>query len=205
MKRLNAPKGWSQLLFAAPTEPWAALRAAAAAGPAGGFARIGGRTALPVPGVRRTRFGDHPPGRRRRGAVPRALGAVQRVGLAPTDPSRPVLADALPCRRPGRTAGRGGDLRAGIPARGCLIRGHGGRNGRENPRVRAFGKTLSGSAMDPENRCGTPKKRAWLRAPVVRPVPGPVVGAPSGALAVSLNVGVPSHDCRGLPPGPGRS
>ena len=32
MKRLNAPKGWSQLLFTAPTEPWAALRAAAAAG-----------------------------------------------------------------------------------------------------------------------------------------------------------------------------
>ena len=32
MKRLSAPKGWSQLLFAAPTEPWAALRAAAAAG-----------------------------------------------------------------------------------------------------------------------------------------------------------------------------
>ena len=32
MKRLSAPKGWSQLLFAAPAEPWAALRAAAAAG-----------------------------------------------------------------------------------------------------------------------------------------------------------------------------
>ena len=32
MKRLNAPKGWSQLLFTAPAEPWAALRAAAAAG-----------------------------------------------------------------------------------------------------------------------------------------------------------------------------
>jgi len=32
MKRLNAPKGWSQLLFTAPTEPWAALRAAAVAG-----------------------------------------------------------------------------------------------------------------------------------------------------------------------------
>ena len=34
MKRLNAPKGWSQLLFVAPSEPWAALRAAAAAGAA---------------------------------------------------------------------------------------------------------------------------------------------------------------------------
>lgn len=34
MKRLNSPKGWSQLLFVAPTEPWAALRAAASAGPA---------------------------------------------------------------------------------------------------------------------------------------------------------------------------
>jgi NADH:ubiquinone oxidoreductase subunit F (NADH-binding) len=34
MKRLNAPKGWSQLLFVAPTEPWAALRAAASAGSA---------------------------------------------------------------------------------------------------------------------------------------------------------------------------
>jgi len=32
MKRLSAPKGWSQLLYAAPAEPWAALRAAAAAG-----------------------------------------------------------------------------------------------------------------------------------------------------------------------------
>ena len=32
MKRISAPKGWSQLLFAAPAEPWAALRAAAAAG-----------------------------------------------------------------------------------------------------------------------------------------------------------------------------
>jgi len=32
MKRLSAPKGWSQLLFAAPAEPWAALRTAAAAG-----------------------------------------------------------------------------------------------------------------------------------------------------------------------------
>jgi len=32
MKRLIAPKGWSQLLFAAPAEPWAALRAAASAG-----------------------------------------------------------------------------------------------------------------------------------------------------------------------------
>lgn len=34
MKRLTAPKGWSQLLFAQSPEPWAALRAAAAAGPA---------------------------------------------------------------------------------------------------------------------------------------------------------------------------
>ena len=34
MKRLTAPKGWSQLLFAPSPEPWAALRAAAAAGPA---------------------------------------------------------------------------------------------------------------------------------------------------------------------------
>jgi len=34
VKRLNAPKGWSQILFVAPTEPWAALRAAASAGPA---------------------------------------------------------------------------------------------------------------------------------------------------------------------------
>ena len=34
MKRLNAPKGWNQLLFVAPSEPWAALRAAAAAGAA---------------------------------------------------------------------------------------------------------------------------------------------------------------------------
>ena len=40
MRRLNAPKGWSQLLFAAPTEPWAALRAAAAAGPAGTTATL---------------------------------------------------------------------------------------------------------------------------------------------------------------------
>jgi NADH:ubiquinone oxidoreductase subunit F (NADH-binding) len=40
MKRLNAPKGWSQLLFAAPAEPWAALRAAAAAGPAGTTATL---------------------------------------------------------------------------------------------------------------------------------------------------------------------
>ena len=40
MKRLNAPKGWSQLLFAAPTEPWAALRAAVAAGAAGTTATL---------------------------------------------------------------------------------------------------------------------------------------------------------------------
>ena len=40
MKRLNAPKGWSQLLFVAPTEPWAALRAAASAGAAGTTATL---------------------------------------------------------------------------------------------------------------------------------------------------------------------
>jgi NADH-quinone oxidoreductase subunit F len=34
MKRLIAPKSWNQLLFAAPAEPWAALRVAASAGPA---------------------------------------------------------------------------------------------------------------------------------------------------------------------------
>lgn len=40
MKRLPAPKGWSQLLFDAPAEPWAALRAAAAAGSAGTTATL---------------------------------------------------------------------------------------------------------------------------------------------------------------------
>ena len=34
MRRLTAPKGWAQPLLAAPAEPWAALRAAVAAGPA---------------------------------------------------------------------------------------------------------------------------------------------------------------------------
>lgn len=34
MRRLAAPKGWAQLLLAPPAEPWGALRAAVAAGPA---------------------------------------------------------------------------------------------------------------------------------------------------------------------------